>query len=495
MKKNKRNQPIKTYNTGRQGERRTPMTSLNSDRDMVRMRVGNINRPINGSRGNGPNGGRGRRKGLRVLVVVAIALFLLPLYVFGVYSMCDVDPTVSEVEKRTLKTMPEFSVSTLFNGSYTKEFEEYYADTFPLRDFFLSVNDFFDSIFTKLSGSDGIVLVGKDGDDDFGGEALTDEPVSQPETTEPETEGESSTEATTQADQEFTTSGYIVIQGDRAMEMYTANKKDITNYANAINRLADKLPNSKVYCMLVPTSIEFYGPEAYHSANHSQEYGINLAYEQMSDKVTCVDAYSKIKAHVNDYLYFRTDHHWTARGAYYGYQALGDVAGFSTKPLDSYQSGRIDGFVGTMYGYTKAEVLQQKPDYVEYFWPQTQATGKYYSDVSMTDGRDLSIITTEVHNSNKYLAFIQGDTPLAKIDTQTKNGRSIMVIKESYGNALVPFLVDSYETIYVVDPRKIDMNIADLVNTHGIQEVLAINYTLIPGNKTYMNALNKLIGE
>ena len=170
------------------------------------------------------------------------------------------------------------------------------------------------------------------------------------------------------------------------------------------------------------------------------------------------------------------------------------MAGFSTKPLDSYKSGRIDGFVGTMYGYTNAEVLKKNPDYVEYFWPQTEASGKYYSGVDMTDGRDLRIITTEVSNTNKYLAFIQGDNPLVKIDTQTKNGRSIIVIKESYGNALVPFLVDSYETVYVVDPRKIDMNIADFVNAHGIQEVLAINYTLIPGNNTYMDAFNELLG-
>lgn len=494
MKKNNRSRSVKTYNTGRQGERRTPVTSLYSNRDEVRMRVGNMDRPVHGSRR--PRRQRGRKRGLRVLLLTAIILFLLPLYVFGVYSLCDQDATVSEVEKRTLKTRPAFSVSALFNGSYTKEFEEYYADTFPLRDFFLSVNNFFDSFLTKLSGSDGIVLVGKDGDDNFAGEALTDEPQTQHTTesgTEPQTEP--STEATTQAGQQVTTSGYIVIQGDRAMEMYAANKKQITGYADAINRLADKLPNTKVYCMLVPTSIEFYGPEEYHSANHSQEYGIQLAYDQMSDKVTCVDAYSKIKAHINDYLYFRTDHHWTARGAYYGYQALGEVAGFSTKPLDSYKNGKIDGFVGTMYGYTNADVLKQNPDYVEYFWPQTEASGQYYSSAAMTDGRDLRIITTEVSNSNKYLAFIQGDNPLVKISTQNKNGRSILVIKESYGNALVPFLVDSYENVYVVDPRKIDMNLAEFVSTNAIQEVLAINYSLIPGNSTYMDALNKLIGS
>lgn len=494
MKKNKRNQSIKTYNTGRQGERRTPMTSLNSNRGEVHMRVGNINRPVSGTGRTGRQ--RTARRGLRALLITAIVLFLLPLYVFGVYSLCDVDATVSEVEKRTLKTMPTFSVSALFDGSFTKGFEEYYADTFPFRDFFLGVNDFFDSIFTKLSGSDGIVLVGKEGDGNFEGEALTDETESRSDATEPVTqETEVSTEATTQADQEFTTSGYIVIQGDRAMEMYSANKKQISNYVSSVNRLADKLTNSKVYCMLVPTAIEFYGPEEYHSANHSQEYGIQLAYDQMSDKVTCVDAYHKIQQHINGYLYFRTDHHWTARGAYYGYQALGDVAGFTTKPLDSYQSGKIDGFVGTMYGYTKADVLQKNPDYVEYFWPQTEATGKYYSSADMSDGRNLRIITPEVSNSNKYLTFIQGDNPLVKIDTQTKNGRSIMVIKESYGNALVPFLVDSYETIYVVDPRKIEMNLADFVNKQGIQEVLVINYSLIPGNSTYMNAFNKLIGE
>ena len=485
----KQKKSVKTYNTGRQGAHTTPMTALNANRDEVRMRVGSLNRPV---RGSGEYSGSHKRRGLRAVLAAAIALFVLPLYVFGVYSLCDVDATVSETEKRNLKTRPEFSISSLFNGTYTRDFEEYYADTFPLRDFFLSVNNFFDSLFTKLSGSDGIVLVGKNDKDDFAGEALTEEETGETASAPPETQ--ESTEATTRPDQEVTVSGYIVIQGDRAMEMYAANKKDIKAYADSINRLAASIPNVKVYNMLVPTAMEFYGPEEYHSANHSQQYGIQLAYEQMSDQVTCVDAYSKIAPHINDYLYFRTDHHWTARGAYYGYTALAEAAGFGVRPLDSYESGRIDGFVGTMYGYTNAQVLKDHPDYVEYFMPQTPARGQYYSTVDMSDGRNLRIITTEVSNPNKYLAFIQGDNPLVKIDTENKNGRSILVIKESYGNALVPFLVDSYETVYVVDPRKIEMNLADFVNAHGIQEVLAINYTLITGNKTYMDAFNRLIG-
>lgn len=483
-----RNRTVKTYNTGRQGARTTPMTALNRDRDEVRMRVGHMDRPVSGS-------GRPKRdrRSLRTVLITAIALFIVPLYVFGLYSLCDTDATVSVVEKRNLKTRPELTASSLFNGSYTKDFEEYYADTFPLRDFFLRVNNFFDSIFTKLSGSDGIVLVGKSDKDDFAGEALTEEESGEASTEAPETQA--STEATTQGNQQVTVSGYIVIQGDRAMEMYAANKKDIKAYADAINRLAASVPNAKVYNMLVPTAMEFYGPEEYHSANHSQQYGIQLAYDQMSNQVTCVDAYSKIAPHINDYLYFRTDHHWTARGAYYGYTALAEAAGFGVKPLSTYQSGRIDGFVGTMYGYTNAEVLKNNPDYVEYFMPQTEATGQYYSTADMTDGRNLRIITTEVSNTNKYLAFIQGDNPLVKIHTANANGRSILVIKESYGNALVPFLVDSYETIYVVDPRKIEMNLADFVNRNGVQEVLAINYTLITGNKSYMTAFNKLIGS
>lgn len=435
------------------------------------------------------------------VAVAAIALFALPILFLGLYSGLDTDATVSEIEKRNLKTKPEFSFSALFSGSYTKDFEEYYSDTFPFRDFFLNVNKKITSPFTENSGGDGLSIVGKnDGGDQLGGgeaDIPLNPDLTAPSSSENVSESESEGDVTQEDmnDHEIQTRGYVIIDQTRkaAMELYTADSRN-KDYAAVMNALAAKLPKSQVYVLLAPTSIEFYSPDKYHSGNQSQKKGIAMAYDAMNNNIKKVDAYSQIARHTSEYIYFRTDHHWTARGAYYGYTAFAKAAGLTPKPLSSYQSGKIDGFVGSLYGATQNEILKNNPDYVEYFLPQTNAVGVYSYDAAMTNQIPLEIVRTEVQNSNKYLAFIQGDTPVAKITTDNKNGKKVIVVKESYGNALVPFLIENYEEIYVTDPRKIDMNLPAFIEEHGIQDVLMVNYAFAPYNSGYMKSLKKMVG-
>lgn len=124
--------------------------------------------------------------------------------------------------------------------------------------------------------------------------------------------------------------------------------------------------------------------------------------------------------HLDEYVYFRTDHHWTARGAYYAYSAFCQAAGLEPVPLNALESGKIENFVGSMYRYTNADVLKNNPDYLEYFLPRREADGEYYDDATMKNGRHLTIVSTKIGADNKYLAFIQGDTPLSKIVTDQK---------------------------------------------------------------------------
>ena len=433
----------------------------------------------------------------RILCLVAVVLFVVPLFALGVTSLLDTDQTISEKENRTLKARPEFSFQALFDGSYTKDFEEYYADTFPLRDFFLSVNQKLSGVFTQAAGKNDLVLIEKEGKDDFGGEALIPEEETggeQPSRQETETKAPYQPQVN---DDEVYESGYILVDKDRkaALEIYTINKPRIRDYTDVVNRLAQTLPEQKIYALLAPTATEFYSPEDYHTGSRSQKAGIAYAYEQFKQpNLKGIDAVSEIGLHLEEYLYFRTDHHWTARGAYYAYVAFCRAAGLEPVPLSSLKSGRIDGFVGSMYRYTNAQVLQDNPDYLEYFLPRREAEGEYYDDASMQNRHHLTIISTKVNADNKYLAFIQGDTPLSKIVTDQKNGKKILVIKDSYGNALVPFLVDNYEEIYVLDPRNLETNLPAFVKAHGIQDILLVNYSLIGGNASYLKALEQMLG-
>lgn len=442
--------------------------------------------------------GQKRRKARNIqklLCLVAVVLFVTPLFALGVTSLIDRDKTVSERENRNLKARPAFTFQTLFNGSFTKEFEEYYADTFPLRDFFLTVNQKLNGILTQAAGRDDLVLIEKEGKDDFGGEALTEE--SEKNATNAAQQETKAPYKPQVNDDEVYENGYILIDKDRkaALEIYTIDKAKIRKYTDLVNRLAQKLSGQNIYALLAPTATEFYSPEAYHTGSRSQKAGIAYAYEQFKQpNLKGVDAVSSIGRHLDEYVYFRTDHHWTARGAYYAYAAFCEAAGLEPAPLNALKSGKIEDFVGSMYRYTNAEVLRNNPDFLEYFLPRREAEGEYYDDATMQNGHHLTIVSTKVGADNKYLAFIQGDTPLSKIVTDNKNGKKILVIKDSYGNALVPFLIDNYEEIYVLDPRNIDTDLSSFVKQHGIGDVLLVNYSLIGGNASYLKALDQMIG-
>lgn len=294
---------------------------------------------------------------------------------------------------------------------------------------------------------------------------------------------------------DYTTSQSIVISGTTAMEMYGVSQNSLQRYANAINNFSAAVPNAQVYVMLAPTIIEFYGPEKYNTGNRSQEKGIKIAYDALNHNIKSVDARSALRMHTDEYLYFRTDHHWTARGAYYAYTAFAKVAGFSPSKLNSYEMGKIDGFVGSMYRYTQSQALKDNPDYVETFKPSTSATGVIFNDTTMSQSRPLTIVADDISASNKYLAFIQGDNPIIKITTEKKNGKKIILIKESYGNAFAPFLIDNFEEVYVTDPRRVEMNLAEFVNANGINNVMFLNYTFAPSNPVYMKAFLKMLGQ
>lgn len=321
-------------------------------------------------------------------------------------------------------------------------------------------------------------------------EDKTTEPVSESTTAPPQ----STTAPTTTQPTPYSTKGSIIIQGDRAMEIYGVAQNSLKSYSSVISEFAKRVPKANVYVLLAPTSIEFYGPESYRTGSHSQAKGIGIAYEALSgDNIKAVDALSEISKYTNEYIYFRTDHHWTARGAYHAYTAFCKTAGLTPTKLEDHKSGRIDGFVGTMYSYTSAQVLADNPDYVEYFYPLSEATGMIYTDASMANGRSMKIITENVSNRNKYLTFLEGDNPLEKITTSNKNGKKVAVIKESYGNAFAPFLIDHYEEVYVIDPRKVDMNLKSFVFDNGITDIVFINYPFVPSNPTYRTAFDKML--
>ncbi len=425
-----------------------------------------------------------------IFAIVSAMVFVLAMTAFGVVSFLDEDATVSESENRKLKERPPFSLSALLNGGWTQEFENYYSDTFPFREMFINLNSKISGVLTQFGGKDDNVIINYDKEDsDFVGEGI-ELGVESTTTKTPEKD----TPKNDKEDVEGTFKGSILVTGKMALEIFTGSDKMINDYSDLVNATYAAMPeNVKFYSMLVPTASEFYSGKTYSEGIHSQKKYIDRTYEKMSDGIIKIDVYSKLEDKTKEYIYFRTDHHWTARGAHLGYEAFCDVSGNIPVKLDELETGKIDDFVGSLYKTSNAEVLKKNPDFVEYFKTRVDVKATVYADAKMQNGQSVFVVARKVNSTNKYLAFIGGDQPLEKIVTSNKNGKKILVIKESYGNALVPFLCDNYEEIYVVDPRKTTFDLTKFVEEQNIDEVLMINYSFAMANSTFSNALYKMI--
>lgn len=273
------------------------------------------------------------------------------MFSVGVYSLADYDATGSVSEKREF-VKPEFSVKSLLDGTYIPALEQYYSDTFPGRESLLKANRTLNKFYYYSgSGEDSVLILNQNDSAAQGGESLdavqkangqtpqqepqtpaepdtTPEP--QPDTTpepadstqppeppeeQPEEQPEADPELDTPEESDASYAGSVVVVGDRAMEIPTRLDDLITSYAGAIDNLAAAMgPDVRTISLITPNGGEFYSPESLHTGEHSQKDMIDFCYSQMDDKIITVDAYSKLRSHTDEYIYFRTDHHWTQLG-------------------------------------------------------------------------------------------------------------------------------------------------------------------------------------
>ena len=175
-----------------------------------------------------------------------------------------------------------------------------------------------------------------------------------------------------------------------------------------------------------------------------------------------------------------------------------EAKGEEPVPLEKYETVRIDNFLGSTYAKTRDKSIEKNPDTIYAYLPFAEY--KYekhrYYESSEADIIDMKYAETKL---DKYLMFLSaGDATWAKISTENKNGKKLLVIKDSYGNSFVPFLLPHYEEIYVIDPRFYDFNTseknaADFIESKGINEVLFVSYMEDVNYKEYMQSLEELI--
>lgn len=270
--------------------------------------------------------------------------------------------------------------------------------------------------------------------------------------------------------------------GDTGYEMYSYVDSTAKKYADNVNAVADALAGkANVYMLPIPLSSgvslpdDLYGKDIFADQKAAEQKIIGY----MNGNVKSVALYDALLAHRTEYIYFRTDHHWTATGAYYAYEQFCKAKGITPTPISSYKVDEYDGFLGTFYrDSSQNATMGANPDKVVAYHPlSTEATLDYgdSENASLTRGK-IIYDESDAPASLKYGAFITGDNAYSIINNpDVTNGSSCIVVKESFGNAFVPFLTDHYQTIYVLDYRYWKGSISQFAQSKGVQDVLFVN--------------------
>lgn len=424
----------------------------------------------------------------KYMLITARVFYATLLIIFVIGLLFWLRPKTSDVEKRELTKFPTPTVSTFFNGEFFNQISTWYADTFPFREGLSTAN----AGLKHFYGITAEEIYGTMESDEIPDE---DEVVSTPTPTPEEEEEENLEDGTIHAEPEQL--GMIYIVDNIGFELFGFNRQGTDDYINMLNKAADAFDGiANVYDIVVPTSIGVNLDEENQQkiGSSSQEDTIDYVYRNLDSSITSVEVMDVLKKHNSEYLYFKTDHHWTADGAYYAYRELMKAKGMEASPLSDYTRNEYPGFIGTFYSYSeKSETLKNNPDTVATYTPQVNEM--YYIDA---DGNEMTgkVVSdpTSYSESLKYLCFICGDQPYARIENPNiTDGSSCVIIKESYGNAFVPFLVNSYQTVHVVDYRYYQDSLIGLVQENNIQDVIYLNNTnaLLESSVKYMNQILK----
>ncbi len=436
-----------------------------------------------------------RASRMRALQVCA---FFLAFYLLSAMSlMIPLRPDYSDMELRDLAKFPVPTFRTLVNGDFFDDINLWFSDTFPFRDGWMSLS----STVKGLYGFSDTNVHGEvqEGDEIPDGPMTTT--TTDPNVTTTET---ISTTVPTQSQGPAETIGALLVTGDSAYEYYNFKQALADQYITTVNRAAEQLKGiATVYDVLIPTSIEIcVDPSVRAGINTSdQKKAIQYMYNSLRADVCKIDAYTVLeRAQKNgEYVYFRTDHHWTAIGAYRTYEAFCVARGVTPTSLSAFEKQVYPGYLGSFYRDTQSTAMRNNPDLVEAFVPPST------NDMTMlmTDGEllDYHVITDVTNWSElyKYNTFIGGDNPLSTIHNPNKtDGSACVLVKESFGNAFAPFLVEDYEYVYVVDYRhfnKVDpRNLAQLVQDKGATDVIFMNNMSATRIDSLVSRLDSFVG-
>jgi hypothetical protein len=335
--------------------------------------------------------------------------------------------TFSYIENRSLSTFPKVNFTTIENKKAMDGIENYVSDHFPARVFWVKTKSAFEIAIGKREIND------------------------------------------------------VYISKERFMQKITdADDEVINGNINGINTFADRY-DLPVYIMLAPTAAGIYTENIpFDAPNLDQKNYIANIYNLLDEKVTPIEVFDDLYSQKDDYIYYRTDHHWTTKGAFIAYENAAEKMGFLPLSIEQFNiENAADDFYGSLYSKVLYDNI--KADTVDIYHSQT---GEKVTRVDVFTSLDTAPTELEdvyyrnfLEEKNNYGVFFGGDRPYISIKSTSEGGK-ILVIKDSYANCFVPFLTEHFSEVVMLDMRYINISLDEFLDMSEFESVLFLYNTV-----------------
>jgi hypothetical protein len=379
-------------------------------------------------------------------------LFGIPLVYFVMPKQ-----KISLGEKRKLAIVPELNYESYIKGAWADSMDSYVDDHFPFRTEMVDMA-------VELQSWKGIHL--KEQEKIF---------VSQ----KPKVKKNKEVKDSTQSDMNFLDefeqaySGSMLIINGSVYPMGGGSPGMSKHFSKMVSEYAEQLKGEcRVFSAVAPLSSAFIPVEKYKHYNAQNKKTLKAIGSSLTNGAIFCDVFEEMNKHAGEKMYFSTDHHWKPIGAYYAYVAFCKAAGFEPVPINKMDKRTKYNFLGSLYQHTLDPSVKNNPDTMEYYIPKVTTTAVRYNAYGYDKQSKSQVFAHYASGGNTYSTFISGDAPMMRINTNVKNGKKAIVIKNSYGNAFAVYLISHYEEIWVVDFRYSKQNIIETIRKNKINDMI-----------------------
>ena len=361
------------------------------------------------------------------------ALFCAFIGVFLAANAITPDRTFSEMENRNLEQRPEVDLGTpeklfkdgnFFNGQFMRDFETYTTDQFVGRDTWIALKSSTERLLGKKENNDVY----------------------------------------------FADNDTLITRFDQP------DAQRVTDNLNYVNNFVENVDIPVIFS-LIPTQACIWADRLPEGAPNASQTNLLAQAQGAVTGATCADLYSPLMEHKDEDIFYRTDHHWTSLGAYYGYAGLASALGYEPVPLGDYQETvRSTEFYGTVF--SSSGVRWVKPDTITTYVPEdgiTVVSHTYDNQGNPVEEPRELYVESFLSVKDKYSMFLGGNQSLGVVKNENNpDGPKLMIIRDSYADSLVPFLTAHYSEIHLLDPRYYHLSFSDYAEQNGIDQALVL---------------------